>query len=54
MDQRDMGKGGNRPLHGFEHLDLAKRIVQMIIAANDMGDAHVIVIDDVLFWIRIT
>ena len=36
--------GGKLPAHGPVDLNLPRCIVQMIIAANDMGDAHIMVI----------
>ena len=44
MDQRQMPIDGLRPAHGLDDLKLAGGIVQMIGAANNMGDAHVEII----------
>jgi hypothetical protein len=41
-----MGKGGDWPIHGLEKLNLAERIVEMIITPNHMSDRHVVVIND--------
>src|SRR5271165_6606723 len=45
VDKRDMGKFGNRPVEGAVDLRLAKGVVEMVVAADDMGDLHVAVID---------
>ena len=45
MNERDMCVGRNLPPHGSVNLDLPRRIVQMIVAANDMGNAHIIIIN---------
>ena len=37
---------GDVPAHRLIDLGLARRVGQMIVAANDMGDAHVVIVDD--------
>ena len=39
-----MGEGGQRPAHRLEHLGLAEGVVQMVVAADDMGHAHVVIV----------
>ena len=34
------------PAHGVVNLRLAERVGQVVVAADDMGDRHVVVIDD--------
>ena len=46
MDQRDMGKDRHIPPHAPIDHGLPEGVVQVIIAANDMGNAHVMVIDN--------
>ena len=46
VNERDMGKLRHRPAEGLIELVLAKRIGEVIIAADDMRDRHVVVIDD--------
>ena len=46
MDQRHMREFGHRPVEGPVDLRLTKRIVQMVVAADHMGDAHVMVVGD--------
>ena len=45
VEQRDMGVDRRLPAEGAEELDLAKRIVQVVVAADRMGDPHVVVVD---------
>ena len=46
MDQRDMGHHRNRPVERLINVHLPRRIGQMIVAADDMRDAHVVIVDD--------
>ena len=46
VDQRDMGEGRLGKVQGLIDQGLTGGIVQVVIAANDVGDAHVVVIDD--------
>jgi len=43
--QRFMGKGRERRAQGREHLDLGRGVGHMILPAQDVGDAHVNVVD---------
>ena len=45
VDQRDMGIDRRLPAEGAEELGLAERVVQMVVAADRMGDAHLVVVD---------
>jgi hypothetical protein len=46
VDQRDVGVGRLRPAHCPDDRQLAEGVVEMIVAADDVGDAHVMVVDD--------
>src|SRR5690242_11648140 len=46
MDQRDMRHAGNAPAERIVNLLLACRVDQMIVAANDVGYSHVVVVND--------
>ena len=46
MNHRDMGEIGLRPTHGIVKLDLAKGVGQMVVAADDLGNAHVVIVDN--------
>ncbi len=41
-----MGVDRLGPAHGLDDLQLAKGVVQVIVAADHMGDAHVLVVND--------
>ena len=45
VDQRYMGEAGRLPAQCLEKPGLPGCVGQMIVAANDMGDAHVMVVD---------
>ncbi len=45
MDKRDVGPDRNVPAKRLIDLRLARRVGQMIVAADDMGHAHVVIID---------
>ena len=45
MDQRDMAEGGQIPARGLINLRLAKGVVEVIVTPDDVGDAHVVVVD---------
>jgi hypothetical protein len=45
MDQRDVGHARNGPFHRVIDLLLAGGIDQVIVAPDNVGDAHVVVID---------
>ena len=44
VDQRDVGEARLVPAHGLENLHLSERVGQMVVAADDMGDPHVVVV----------
>ena len=44
VDERDMGEFRQRPSHGVENLDLPKSVGEVVVAADDMGDLHVVVV----------
>ena len=44
VDQRDMRETRQVPSHGLIDLHLAERVGQVVIAADDMGDRHVMVV----------
>ena len=44
VDQRDMGEVRPLPAHRVIDLRLAERIGQVVVAADDMGDRHVVVV----------
>src|SRR5689334_498740 len=46
MNKRNMGVDWALPAQRFNDLRLAKSVGEMIIAANDMRDTHVVIIDD--------
>ena len=41
-----MGEFRDRPVERPVNLGLAKGVVQMVVAADHMGDSHVVVVDD--------
>ena len=41
-----MGEGRLGPAQGFEDQRLARGVAQVVVAADDVGDAHVVVVDD--------
>jgi hypothetical protein len=41
-----MRHDGNLPAHGLIDLRLPRGVGEMIVAANDMRDAHVVIVDD--------
>ena len=44
--RREVAEAGNVPVHGAVDLDLAEGVGQVVVAADDVGDAHVVVVDD--------
>ncbi len=46
VDQRDVAHLRHEPAHGVIDDDLAGSVGQVVIAADDVGDTHVVVIDD--------
>ena len=46
VDQRDMRHDGHVPAQRLIDLHLPRGVGQMVVAANDMGDAHVVIVDD--------
>src|SRR5271154_5630070 len=46
VDQRDMSEFRDRPVERAVDLYLAESVTEMLVAADDMGDAHVMVVDD--------
>ena len=46
MDQRQVRHDRYFPVHALIDDGLARCICQMIVAADDMGDAHVMVVHD--------
>jgi hypothetical protein len=46
MDERDMGVDGLRPAHRPDDCELAEGVVEMVVAADDVGDSHVVIVDD--------
>jgi hypothetical protein len=45
VDQRDMGVGRLGPAHRADDRQLAEGVVEMVVAADDVGDAHVVIVD---------
>ncbi len=45
VDQRDVGEPGQLPAHGLVDLDLAERVGQVVVAADHVGDRHVVIVD---------
>ena len=45
VDQRHMGVSRLRPAHRIDDRQLPESIVQMVVAANDVGDPHVVIVD---------
>ncbi len=41
-----MGEFGNRPAERVIDLLLAEGVVEVVVAADHMGNAHVVVVDD--------
>ena len=46
VDQRHMGVDRRVPPERLEDLRLPRRVGEMVVAANDVGDVHVVVVDD--------
>ena len=46
MDEGDVGKNGRVPSHPPVYHELAERIIQVIITANNMGNAHIMVVNN--------
>ena len=46
VDQGDVGEGRARPAQRIVDQALARGVVQMIVAANDVGHSHVVVVHD--------
>ena len=46
VDERDMRPDRHRPAHGVVDHHLARGVVQVIVAPDHVGDAHVVVVDD--------
>ena len=44
-NQRDVSINGQGPIHRIVNQHLSRGIVQMIVTANNMGDAHIKIID---------
>ncbi len=45
VDQRQVGEFGDRPVERLVDLGLAEGVVQVVVAADHMGDRHVVVVD---------
>jgi hypothetical protein len=45
VDQRDMAVVGLGPAHAVIDRQLAEGIQEVVVAANDVGDAHVVIVD---------
>ena len=45
VDERDVGHHRHRPAERLVDLLLARAVGEMVVAADDMGDAHVMVVD---------
>ena len=45
VDQRNMREGRNVPAHGVIELRLPRRVGEVVVAADNMGDAHVVIVD---------
>ena len=45
VDQRNMREGRRVPAHGIVDLRLPGRVREVVVAANDMRDAHVVIVD---------
>src|SRR3546814_7979826 len=46
VDQRDVGIFGNIPSHAVQDDQLPESVVEMVVAADHMGYAHVVVVHD--------
>jgi len=46
MNERDVGEDRCRPSKGCKYLRLTRCIGQMVVAPNDVTDAHIVVVDD--------
>ena len=46
VDQRDVGEGRPGPAQRVVDQALARGVVQVVVAADDVGHAHVVVVDD--------
>ena len=46
MDQRHVSPDGRFPSHGTVDEHLPGRVVQVVVASDDVGDAHVVIVDD--------
>ncbi len=45
-DQRVVRVGGRRRAEGGEHEELARRVGQVVVAADDVTDRHLMIVDD--------
>ena len=45
VDQRHVGVGRLGPAHRLDDRQLAEGVVEMVVAADDVGDAHVVIVD---------
>ena len=46
VDQRYVGVSRRLPSEGAEELGLAKGVGEVVVAPNDVGDPHILVVDD--------
>jgi hypothetical protein len=46
VDQRDVGEQRWSPTHRVINLHLAERVGQVVVAADHVGDRHVVIVDD--------
>lgn len=44
VDERDVRENRRLPTHSLVKLNLAETVGEVIVAANDMGDAHVMIV----------
>ena len=45
VDQWDMGIDRLRPAHCPDDRQLPEGVVEVVVAANDMGNAHIVIVD---------
>uniref|UniRef100_A0A0N5A035 PE-PGRS family protein n=1 Tax=Parastrongyloides trichosuri TaxID=131310 RepID=A0A0N5A035_PARTI len=45
VDQGDMGEGRTQPAHRRKDLDLTRGVGQVVVATDNMGNAHIMIID---------
>ena len=45
-DEWEVREGWNRGAEGVENVDLARRVVGVVVAADDVGYRHLDVVDD--------